>query len=77
MEQPPHTSSNSAAPAVQLSSSTAVQPSSLAAPPLLCHRLDSPLPWLVNASSCSPRLLPLLLQALSPFLTLIKLSPSN
>jgi len=35
MEQPPHTSSNSAAPAVQLSSSPAVQPSFLAAPPVL------------------------------------------
>jgi len=35
MEQPLHTSSNSIAPAVQLSSSPIVQPSSLAAPPLL------------------------------------------
>ncbi|KAJ6941994.1 hypothetical protein NC652_007932 [Populus alba x Populus x berolinensis] len=42
MEQPPHTSSNSAAPAVELSSSPTVQPSSLAAPPLLSSAASSP-----------------------------------
>ena len=42
MEQPPHTSLNSAAPVVQLSSSQAVQSSSFAAPPLLSSAAAPP-----------------------------------
>jgi len=42
MEQPLHTSLNSAAPAVQLSSSPVVQPSFLAAPPMLSSAASSP-----------------------------------
>jgi len=42
MEQPPHTSLNSAAPAAQLSSSLAVQPSFLAAPPMLSFAASPP-----------------------------------
>jgi len=42
MEQPPHTSSNSAALAVQLSSSPAVQPFFLVAPPMLSSAASPP-----------------------------------
>jgi len=42
MEQPPHTSSNSATPAVHLSSSPAVQPSFLAVPPVLSSAASPP-----------------------------------
>ena len=42
MEQPPYTSLNSVAPAVQLSFSPTVQPSFLAAPPLLSSAASLP-----------------------------------